>query len=288
MSLKEQKLGDVEEEEGESDEGSKTISRERKMTEKSKAYWKDVYKKDFWSLVRKVEAIQSDVRLAMMPITKDSDISVVRSYHAQWLMAYEQLFEKQDQYVSLLDPDEIIQFGSEWTAIVDNANRFKVEVESWVAEATIRQQQQLPKPQATRSHLGSQRRSQGSVRSMKTGASRTSALSAAKLAEKQKKAELEAQSAALQKKHDLKMAQLKLLMQEEELDLDTKIAMVKAREKIIDEELAAEDLPASITHHEHDELKEPPSLLTPRDMPERTNHLDQAIAAKQSTSDALM
>ncbi|XP_046569415.1 uncharacterized protein LOC124277733 [Haliotis rubra] len=190
--------------------------RKTEMTEKGKNYWKSVLLDNIKRIIRTMNTLQSQIKTE---ISKDCNQEIVRKSYKEWLAVYDNLFEERDNYVSMLTDDELAAFEvGLWSETVSSASYFKSQVEDW---SSMKSSEHLP-----------------SVSGKSRGSSVMSALSSAKMKERQARAELEAQEESLKKKHELQMAQLKLKLQEEELDLQTKIAIVEAKTKIIEEEMA--------------------------------------------------
>ena len=166
--------------------------------------------------------IQSEKIKDLLEQATSDEFKIIEGYDARWLDFYESFLRNYEVYVELAEPDVVEEDINELFQQRDEELRnIKAAIESWITG-------NRPKPMT-------EHRPAPSVRSVCSARSGGASILSAKIAEEQKKAELHARSARMRKRHELERAKLALKMQEEELEIDTELAIAEARTGVLDE-----------------------------------------------------
>ena len=141
----------------------------------------------------------------------------VRLRHGEWMQHYEQFYEDHNYHYSKLNEGDKEEYMNIHNAREVFLHNFKTKVEEYLNSNANTRMQSDHKP--AKSHL-----SAGS-----------SSLSSKKLENEEKRIELAVRKEALKKKREIEMAKLSLQLKEEELDIETEMAVTDAKSKVYDE-----------------------------------------------------
>ena len=207
-------------------------SRARMQTEKGLAYLQDMKAKRVSQLFRQIKSKTERIEHVMY---EKHDQSEVRAEYKVWLSFYEDLLKQNSEYCTLLSKEDLQEYMENiWDNKDTYLKNFKVYYSDWEAarsqlEYDVGNQSKHHHTQnidnMTSVSRTSRRRSRASI---------ASAVSSARLKAEQEKVVLEARMKTLKRKQEIEMARLKLQLEEEELNLNTELNIVQAKEKVLD------------------------------------------------------
>ena len=187
--------------------------RDRKLTEKGLVYKTERYTGTFNSLK------QTAMHIRKM-MAENEELEKIHKRYAGWLTDYEHLLSLFDEIIANLEEGDKETVTNEHQNYDIFLTNFKREVENHISVRQVKTESTLKQS------------NRGSVRT-KSRLSVVSNVSSQLLKEEKTKAELEARKMALDRKKDIEIAKLKLRFQEEELELDTNIAVSSAKSKVL-------------------------------------------------------
>ncbi|KAK3101436.1 hypothetical protein FSP39_003570 [Pinctada imbricata] len=188
--------------------------RGRKLSEKGMSYKSDGYS----GIVSALKQTAMHIRKMM---TENETLEKIRKRYTGWLTDYEHFLALYDELIANVNESEKEALESEHSDYDIFLTNFKKEVENYFSFQQV-------KPEPT--ERGTKKSNRGSQRT-KSRLSTVGDISSKLLKEEQTKAELEARKIALDRKRDIEIAKLQLRFQEEELELDTNIAVSSAKLK---------------------------------------------------------
>ena len=189
--------------------------RHRIFTEKGKYYELEQVNDLFISLRNITEKT-----LTLLSIHSSYD--VIRNNYHLWMEKFEIYIERHQNPMSRLDYSDKEKYILEFEDRDAYLQNFKRTIENYFTA----------KEETRSRHTSKSTKSQ--CRSQSNHSSVLSNISSRKLMEEQKKAELEAQKAALTKRREIELAKIQLQMEQEELTITTRIAVAEAKSKILD------------------------------------------------------
>ncbi|KAK3086822.1 hypothetical protein FSP39_023974 [Pinctada imbricata] len=190
--------------------------RGRKLSEKGMSYKSDRYS----GIVSALKQTAMHIRKMM---AENETLEKICKRYAGWLTDYEHFLALYDELLANVNESEKEALESEHSDYDIFLTNFKKEVENYFSFQQVKSE---PTERGTKkSNRGSQR--------TKSRLSTVGDISSKLLKEEQTKAELEARKIALDRKRDIEIAKLQLRFQEEELELDTNIAVSSAKSKVL-------------------------------------------------------
>jgi len=203
--------------------------RNRSYSPKGRQYATEKAREKLCSLARRLDRIKQDLCEAMND-PQDVDPTLVSRDHGSWLQTYETFLNVHQQYVELL-PEEMRQHEISNFMKANAAYKgFKGEVEAWLL-ANLRQDF----PESKEDHPTACLDSASKQGSEGSGASATSKLAELKLVVDQEKAGIIAEAAALKERREIEKAKLDISLREVEMNLKSKMAVVEAKARVLDE-----------------------------------------------------
>jgi len=249
----------IETEQRQADENE--MKRVRSQTEKGRSFARErlagkrnvAYKK----LLHKIQSIEALVDPGK---ASPSSYALVQAAYKDYMNLYERFCDSHDEYCETLSEDELTVYLDEWYSNKDDKiSAFKVNVQQW-----LRMNAECDPDSDSRSVRSCRsNRSYRSCHSSERSNGSRSSLQSAKLREQQQKAELVAKGKALEKRKALELEKLRLRMQEEQLELDTALAVSDARADVIENELRQTDQAIIEPTQPSVQLNPPSMQLTP-------------------------
>ncbi|XP_061187914.1 uncharacterized protein LOC133195945 [Saccostrea echinata] len=208
----EQENGNIEETQ------SEPAARARTFTEKGRIYSEQQMEKSFSSLKSLC------TRITVMVNNREPEERISQKYR-DWMESYEDFLDRHYSHSRKLNQTDLSDYLKTYDERETYLQNFKTALQDYFAsQAKIKEQQSKSLPED-----GQDNRSFG-----RGQYSTVSAVSSRKLAEEEKRAELEAKKESLKKKKEIELAKVALKMEEEKLEIETNIAMAKAKTKVFD------------------------------------------------------
>jgi hypothetical protein len=197
------------------------LGRVRKQTEKGIAFAKENRGKARELTVKRMEQMQKEIEELLRDY---SNLSAIRILYKSWMEHLYEFLEQHDAYCSALT--EVEKEDDYWSIFLDHDNQFKVfksRMVDWInkAEADLRT---LERNRVFKAASEKSSRSSRSS-SMHSRSSASGSVRLAKAKEEQRIAGLVAKQFTLEKRRNLEQKKLALKLQEEDLELETEIAM---------------------------------------------------------------
>ena len=248
----------------EADVGNTRPVRATKLTENGKSFKLEQY----YGMFRKLKT--SVTRIKKLMLENKSDTEDVRKQYSTWLQTYGHFLDLFDELKSQIDDktekDKMCADHFDYDIFLVN---FKKEVEDYFSG--------MEEIRSKSSKAKSRRES---------GTSYASSISSQRIKEETKVAELEARKAALFKKKKLEMAKLQLKLEEEELDIDTGIAVSHAKTEVLQkyENISQTDEQSLKQHNSeiHDDRVSSPRQSIPKPSPKTLFQFPQEFGSQIS------
>ena len=241
---------------------SDTEKRKIMFTEKGQQYKLELKQNETQQLLKTLTTFSKHFESFL---TETSEYEVAQPAYTEWLSRYDQLLTTYEQCLQLMTDEGEINTYKEWfNSRVQGFERLNSYAHDWF---TKHPKVQVEDSKSRVSHVSRVSSRHSNI---------SSQLSAAKLKEDQRKAELLARTKTLQEKRALEEEKLKLRFKEEELDLKTELQVSDAKAKVI------EDLERSILQDQ--EMKD--ELIQEMSKPQ-TSTLNPSVpewVPRQSTS----
>ncbi|XP_006819133.1 uncharacterized protein LOC102802549 [Saccoglossus kowalevskii] len=209
-------------------------------TDKGFEYAMEINRKKLKSLCTQLHAMTDQILGQMETPT---DVNVVRKKYTAWMEVYEEFLDTHDAYVKYLSGQEQWEFQSSWFEKDERAFQgFNRKVSDWISKQDSQSRKTHGiSPEDSVSTVGTYTRNRLGRYQSSVASSRSSLLSAARLKEEQRKAELLARVAALDQRKKLEIeriqqeeAKIALKLREEKLALETEMAIAEAKTKVLD------------------------------------------------------
>ncbi|XP_062588283.1 uncharacterized protein LOC134249947 [Saccostrea cucullata] len=196
---------------------SENGARIRKLTEKGRIYSEQQIEKSFSSLKSLCTRITGMVN-------NQEPEEMIRQKYRDWMDSYDDFLDRHYDHSRKLNQTDLAEYLKGYDERETFLQNFKTSLQEYFAsQAKIKDQE------TKLLHEDGDNRSFGHGQF-----SSVSAVSSRKLAEEEKRAELEAKKESLKKKKEIELAKVALKMEEEELEIETNIAMAKAKTKVFD------------------------------------------------------
>ncbi|XP_070549157.1 uncharacterized protein [Ptychodera flava] len=201
--------------------------RSRTLTPKGQEYAKEVKYKALGEAWRGLKSVSEEIKSL---IAENPPIESAKDSYTKWMDKYEQFLNANDKYCALLQEDARAEHFERWYDEKDVwITNVKSKIENWFSSKSEEQQAIRP--------AGSSVTKAGSLANSKT--SMKSKMSSVKLAEKAKELELQEREKLIKDKQalerKLKLLEIELQHQAESHEVQTKLAVSRAKSQLLDE-----------------------------------------------------